>query len=362
MDHRIKTILSITVVFMFLITGPGINTESNNIKLNNNTINTAIIPDINEIVNSWHLSGYTDAPSYASSGSEITLKIDVTSYSHSKCSGPAEQYMNVSTSTEMSHECIYIEPTYNIGRNVTGNKTYAGDKTYKESMYLWDISCDVLSTIPYVGDAIAAKNGVTNVIDLIKCVYSEKVENNINDYTKASELFNITNSHCKIRDEYKTPYNSWLSGSRMKLRIPVGDITGGQSFKIKFHFQDDYLYCNGYHELINDTSLTYTVNAVPAYAICGTVGLTPDCLHGHDLYDPNLNSTIYLQDLNNGTYYKVPIKYGHFLFFAQTDTKYELYYENNGLLMPFKEVNGSTLGSFESKGPGTSCSLDSIYE
>ena len=107
------------------------------------------------------------------------------------------------------------------------------------------------------------------------------------------------------------------------------------------------------------TSQTFTTT--PSSAIYGTVGLTPACSDGNHNYDTSLNSSVYIKSVNSGEFFKVPIKNGHYLFFAKPDTKYELFYRNGSNFEKFKNNSGSIISYINSQNPGQSNSIN-LYE
>ena len=47
--------------------------------------------------------------------------------------------------------------------------------------------------------------------------------------------------------------------------------------------------------------------------------------------------------MNSGDFYKVPIKNGHYLFFAKPDTEYNVYYHTNNNFKFLKTIDASDL-------------------
>ena len=113
MHNRFKIFISIVVVAMFLGTGLASYGETANTSASSNAAE-ALSPAFGEVVNTWSLSGRTCAPSSASSGSTVALKIDVTSFSESSCAGPTVMYFVVNNkkihSTDVDGTGVY---TYN---------------------------------------------------------------------------------------------------------------------------------------------------------------------------------------------------------------------------------------------------------
>ena len=118
--------------------------------------------------------------------------------------------------------------------------------------------------------------------------------------------------------------------------------------------------CDGSSIPFKTASTTQTINAVTASAIYGTVGKTPGCIvHINSKsysYDPSLNSSLYIENANTHTFYNVTVKDGNFLFFAQPNTEYKMYYLDNGQLKEFYDTPSIETGS-----PGTSLP-ESLYE
>ncbi|AGO61175.1 MAG: hypothetical protein AMDU4_FER2C00016G0058 [Ferroplasma sp. Type II] len=99
MHRRYITFISLLVVAMFSImplsqlSSPSIAIDSNSPNKINPSLSNGLL---GEVVNSWHVSGKTCAPSSASIESAITLKIDVTSFSESSGAGDTALYFIVS--------------------------------------------------------------------------------------------------------------------------------------------------------------------------------------------------------------------------------------------------------------------------
>ena len=94
MDNKLKILISLIVVIMFL--GTGLASDRGTADIASSNAAEALLPAFGEVVNTWSLSGRTCAPSSASVESTITLKIDVTSFSSSKCAGDTVMYFIVS--------------------------------------------------------------------------------------------------------------------------------------------------------------------------------------------------------------------------------------------------------------------------
>ena len=102
MRRRYITFISLLVVAMFSImplsqlSYPLIALDSNSPGKINPSVSNGLL---GEVVNTWHVSGKTCAPSSASIESAITLKIDVTSFSESSGAGDTPLYFIVSGTT-----------------------------------------------------------------------------------------------------------------------------------------------------------------------------------------------------------------------------------------------------------------------
>ena len=101
------------------------------------------------------------------------------------------------------------------------------------------------------------------------------------------------------------------------------------------------------------------LNVEPASEIYGFINET-----GKTGPDTNINNTyVYIKDMNSGDFYKVPIKNGHYLFFAKPNTKYEFYsYENNNFKL-LRITNGNIAYSSDTKeittpAPGNSINVN----
>ena len=112
MHNRFKIFISIVVIAMFL--GTGLASDRGTADIASSNAAEALLPAFGEVVNTWSLSGKTCAPSSASSGSTVALKIDVTSFSESSGAGPTVMYFVVNGkkihSTDVDGTGVY---TYN---------------------------------------------------------------------------------------------------------------------------------------------------------------------------------------------------------------------------------------------------------
>ena len=110
--------------------------------------------------------------------------------------------------------------------------------------------------------------------------------------------------------------------------------------------------------LNNNFHNTFYINTMRETAIYGSVGLS----NTSQTRDANLNSTIFVENLNNNTFKTIKTNDGYYYFFAQPDTEYTMYYLHNGTLQKFDYLNPSgsitQLNNFTTPSAGNSDNID----
>jgi len=110
----------------------------------------------------------------------------------------------------------------------------------------------------------------------------------------------------------------------------------------------------------------FDISSIKETTIYGTVGLTPGCSAdtngGIYNYDPNLTSSLYIENNNTYNFHTATIRDGYFYFFAKPYTEYKLYYMDNGQLKEFQSISGKIISSIETGSPGSSTPTGSLDE
>ena len=250
------------------------------------------------------------------------------------------------------YACINMYNSKYGGYNITN----INSKNIAEIDDIASLINDAFSLIPYYGYAVTAEQAAGTAENLIHNVNNPyKISGTSTDDEPSEISFIITGGNLPHGSEGQNLYSA---GDYATLKIPNSDLNN--------NFTVDITYGTEYKCPINSgikASTTQVINAVTSSAIYGTVGLKPGCSDNNNDYNTSLNSTIYIEDVNNGNFYKVPIKNGHYLFFAEPNTKYELFYydKSTGEFKNFKNNSGTIISYIESGNPGESI-LTGLYE
>ncbi len=243
-----------------------------------------------------------------------------------------------------AHFLTHSEVGYNVSNLNTGNTRAMND--------VISLMADAMSLIPVAGYAVTAVQAAGTAYNLIQCIISPgAITNNAIDNKPAEVIYNITGgTYCSGGNLGQNVYSS---GIKAHIRIPNNDLNS--NFSIKTGYETQYA-CP--HSIINAATTTNIIHAVTSSAICGSVGLSNTSQARH----PSLNSSLYIKNVNNDNYYKVPIVNGRYLFFAQPDTEYTMYYLHNGTLQKFDYLNPSgsitQLNNFTTPSAGNSDNID----
>ncbi len=157
----------------------------------------------------------------------------------------------------------------------------------------------------------------------------------VNNNTEATDPFTISGNQFN-NGNYPplTGKNIFITDAEGHIEIPCNELNEGFTIGVNYHD----IYSNG---CTNGTecktaSTTQTITATPASAIYGSVLYS-------NLSTDKINVPLYLENVNTHTFYNVSIKDGRFLFFAQPDTEYKVYYNNNGNFNQIYTINASNL-------------------
>jgi len=124
-------------------------------------------------------------------------------------------------------------------------------------------------------------------------------------------------------------------------------------------------------ELNNNFYNLFNINTIKETTIYGTIGLTPECsdsgyfnygYYADAPYNLYLNSSLFIENNNTHNFHIVPVRYGHFHFFAKPYTEYKLYYLKNNTLEEFKSYDGKNISYIKTGSAGLSTPPASLYE
>ena len=277
----------------------------------------------------------------SSSGGYLDIYLNLTDvgagnqyFSDNAVYGPAKLQFNIATSSSSAY------PTMVNGKYAGYNITGMDGKQLKEANDLADLIADGISLVPvpYLDYAITSAEAAGTVYSLIQCVNSP------------SSSSDVQSDYCIIGGN--SQHNLYAAGDCAEIRVSCSDLSN--SFTTTVDYSTYYL-CGTVQS--QKASATQTINAVTASAIYGTVG----CTSAHA--DPNLTiHNIYIKNINNRTFYKVPIVNGNYLFYGKPDTEYEMCYydKSTKMLTQFYHDNSDnkpvTFGTFDTGSPGSSAS------
>ncbi|WP_290704347.1 hypothetical protein, partial [Ferroplasma sp. Type II] len=155
----------------------------------------------------------------------------------------------------------------------------------------------------------------------------------------ANNTFYITGgSYTSSSSVVKTGQNVYATGACGAIKIPNFDLGTGGSITIGY---TTYYSCDsGNIPDKQGASTSQTLNAVTSSAIYGSI-----IYQSNESTDHINNKFLYIKDVNNGDFYKVPIKNGYYLFFAKPDTEYNIYSHTNNNFKLLKTINASDLSA-----------------
>ncbi len=338
---------------IYLSTGSGEFYEIYNMENLSKTENTYTNPGIESNDSSIEaITSYGDV----CDGSKLQINLNLTSVSEGDCytdymcdltSALANEYMEVQTNAPSSiapYVGNMFQTDDNNGFNIYSNSNNRGTQIDKD---IASLVLDGVSLIPVAGYAATAISAAKASSNLVNTVSSPN-----------PCAGTVDNKMAAIEYCFEADHVLYGAGTVDEITLPLTDLN--HNFTITVTYYDNYIYCSSTN-YAKTASTTQTLNAVTSSAIYGTVGLKPGCSDNNNTYNTSLNSTIYIKDVDNGDVYKVPIKNGHYLFFAKPNTKYELFYLRNGNFDKFKNNSDSTIEYIESASPGESIS-SGLYE
>ncbi|ARD85294.1 hypothetical protein FAD_1436 [Ferroplasma acidiphilum] len=142
-------------------------------------------------------------------------------------------------------------------------------------------------------------------------------------------------------------HSSYISGvCHVKYRINGNNISIPS---ITIRNIDKYIHNNYYNisvsiSLNNNFYNTFDISGIKETAIYGSVGQS----NTSQVRDPNLTSSLYIENNNTHNFHIVSIRDGYFYFFAQPDTTYKLYYMDNGKLHEFYHISNNKITGLNS--------------
>ena len=269
-------------------------------------------------------------------------------YSPSTVYTAAYQRLGLTTDGVPSGAISCINTGKNSGINVTG----PNEKGKTPSEAFEGILINLVSLAPWAG-YFTSQESIYQDLYALSGVdsYSLSVHGNGTIY----QNYEIDGGNACVDSKGKNVFGSVEDTT---ISIPLNELKN--SFKINT-FSTNYYECIGPTGIIKSANASEAITTTPSSAIYGTVGLTPACSDGNHNYDTSLNSSVYIKSVNSGDFFKVPIKNGHYLFFAKPDTKYELFYRSGSNFEKFKNNSGSIISYINSQNPGQSNSIN-LYE
>jgi len=109
--------------------------------------------------------------------------------------------------------------------------------------------------------------------------------------------------------------------------------------------------------LSNNLYNTFDISTIKEAGIYGTVGQS----NTSQVRDPNLNSSLFIENNSTHNFHIVNITDGYFYFFAKPYTEYKLYYMDNGKLHEFYHISNNKitkLNSIKTSSAGNSTPLN----
>jgi fructose-specific component phosphotransferase system IIB-like protein len=271
----------------------------------------------------------------------------------STCTRPYEIITDLQTSGAPSDVSVQFCNNEEVGYNVTNMDSKSATEMQDEVSLIGD----GFSLIPVAGYAVTGAMAAGTAYSLIHCVTTKPVKGSATDNNPADIKYCITGGSMS-RDSYvKNGQNVYASGIEANIKVPNSQLNS--NFKIEIEYATEY-QCGLSLITAPRATTTQTINATPASAIYGSVTKL------NNLSQPGESniSSLYIENPNTHTFYNATIKNGTFLFFAQPDTEYKLYYMDNGKLHEFYHIdNGemSKLSSFNTNSAGASTHIDILY-
>jgi len=248
----------------------------------------------------------------------------------SASSYPSKVVFSIHTSNTGGKASFEPQCIKSYGLNITDETP----KITTESNNIANLMLDGLSVLPIAGYAVTGGEAAGTAYNLIHCLSTNYNSSNGN---YANNTFYITGgSYTSSSDVVKTGQNVYAAGACGGIKIPNFDLGTGGSITIGY---TTYYSCDsGNIPDKHGASTSQTFTTVTSSAIYG-----PILYQSNGSTDHINNKFLYIKDMNSGDFYKVPIKNGHYLFFAKPDTEYNVYYHTNNNFKFLKTIDASDL-------------------
>ena len=266
--------------------------------------------------------------------------------------GPAKQIIEIKTNNAPSNEHTYINSHYARGFNVTN--TYSKNNNMDKGINALILSG--LGLIPVAGYFVTGLSAACAISSIINGIHPNSYAN-ATDNNLASTTFYINGGSRIDTGKYYNDrgtceaigQNVFATGINSYIKIPMSELT--KSFTIAITYYDKYASA-WYPEYSNSletqtATTTQTIHAVTSSAIYGSI-------LNSNLSTDKTNTSLYLENVNNGNHYKTHVKNGYFLFFAQPNTEYKIYNKNDNLLYTINSSKLTAGNSFHLRLPSSS--------
>ncbi len=255
----------------------------------------------------------------------------------STCTRPYKLVTDLQTSGAPSDVSVQFCNNEEVGYNVTDMDSKSATEMQDEVSLIGD----GFSLIPVAGYAVTGAQAAGTAYNLIHCVTTKPINGYATGNNLADIKYCITGGSMSGDSYVKNGQNVYASGIEANIKVPNSQLNS--NFKIDIKYATEY-ECGS--RLITDTraTTTQTINAVTASAICGSVGQS----NTSQVRDPNLTSSLYIENNNTHNFHIVSIRDGYFYFFAQPDTTYKLYYMDNGKLHEFYHISNNKITGLNS--------------
>ena len=266
-------------------------------------------------------------------GSYLQINLNLTSLSegnyymppNGEYSGLRDEYIDINTNAPSdiaSGIQNNIQTSYNNGFNIATNTNNKGTEIDQD---VCSLILDGISLIPVAGYAATAISAASTTANLISTISSANNPAGTSD-----------NNIAGIKYCFNAEDVLFGAGTVDEIEVPHSDLN--HNFTITVKYYDEYM-CDGSSIPFKTASTTQTLNAVTASAIYGEI------LNSNgQLYQKN--TTLYLKNINNNNFYKIQVKNGHYLFFAQPNTEYKVYNPNLNQICTIDASNLTAGNSF----------------
>ncbi len=217
----------------------------------------------------------------------------------------------------------------NTGKNSGINVTGPNEKGKTPSEAFEGILINLISLAPCIGYVTSQKSIYQDLYALSGVdSYSLSVDGSGTIY----QNYEIDGGNACVDSKGKNVFGSVEDTT---ISIPLNELKN--SFKINT-FSTNYYECIGPTGIIKSANASETITTTPSSAIYGPIEY-----QSNGSTDHINNKFLYIKDMNNGDFYRVPIKNGHYLFFAKPDTEYNVYYHTNNNFKFLKTIDASDL-------------------